>query len=451
MAPASVPLLPHCPSHGGGANGSRGRSDASGEGRGARRGYSRRRPCASQQPRPAARWCGRRGEIEEMAGYAPLRSVHALGIAYPSRWPTTPIKTPARSRQNASALVVSARSDALRLARPQRPRPPRREEKATQLSEAADGGDGLRQAAAAGPRGRRGRWGRRRRSCTTTLAATIPCFVTLWRDRVVCGKYFSKYSGTPSLGCFQLTWVVSKLDLNLRLKLARAYLPGRTYGFVEFANPQDANAVRNDLDGQEMFGRRIIVKFASEHEMYQYNNHYSHDDRYNHGQQSRETKLSVYNISPHIQERDFEDLFGRYGRVRKADLKGNSGFVEYYDPRDAHEAKRKLDMQNIDGRHISVEFKTVEQHCKNCGKNGHVPADCEATYWKGRCYCCGEKGHLKRNCRNRPKDLRQRRSYSRSPSPRYSRGQSRHYRRSRSRSYSGSPSSKRSNRNTRGE
>ncbi|KAJ1253695.1 hypothetical protein BS78_K210000 [Paspalum vaginatum] len=240
-------------------------------------------------------------------------------------------------------------------------------------------------------------------------------------------------------------------SLHGRLKLARAYLPGRNYGFVEFANPQDANAVRNDLDGQEMFGRRIIVKFESEHEMYQYNNHYSHDDRYNHGQQSRETKLSVYNISPHIRERDFEDLFGRYGRGRKADLKGNSGFVEYYDPRDAHEAKRKLDMQNIDGRHISIEFKTVEQHCKNCGKNGHVPADCEATYWKGRCYCCGEKGHLKRNCRNRPKDLRQRRSYSRSPSPRYSRGQSRHYRRSRSRSYSGSPSSKRSNRNTRGE
>ncbi|KAG0517100.1 hypothetical protein BDA96_09G059400 [Sorghum bicolor] len=240
-------------------------------------------------------------------------------------------------------------------------------------------------------------------------------------------------------------------------RLVTVYLQGRNYGFVVFYDPKDADAARNGLDGQEICGSHITVQFAREHKMTRYDTRYIHDDQ--NDQQDGNSKLFVSNISSLTQENDISDLFSKYGRVRKTNLKENYGFVEFCDPQDADDARCELNGQEFNGNRISVKFATgvprgpvdsAQILCYNCGAEGHFSSDCKAGDWKDRCYRCGEKGHLKRNCRNRPKDIGRRRSHSRSQSPGHGMGRSWRYR-SRSRGYSQPPSPTRGNRNTGGE
>ncbi|XP_066362472.1 serine/arginine-rich splicing factor RS2Z32-like isoform X1 [Miscanthus floridulus] len=243
-------------------------------------------------------------------------------------------------------------------------------------------------------------------------------------------------------------------------RLLTVCLQGRNYGFVVFYDPKDADAARNGLDGQEICGSHITVQFAREHKMTRYDTRYIHDDQ--NDRQDGNSKLFVSNISPRTQEHDIKDLFSKYGRVRKANLKENNGFVEFCDPQDADDARCELNGQKINGNRIGVKFATgvprgpvdsAQILCCNCGAGGHFSGDCKAGDWKDRCYRCGEKGHLKRNCRNSPKGIRyrRRRSHSRSKSPVHGMGQSWRFR-SRSRSYSSQPPSpRRGNRYTGGE
>ncbi|KAG2624829.1 serine/arginine-rich splicing factor RS2Z33-like isoform X3 [Panicum virgatum] len=185
--------------------------------------------------------------------------------------------------------------------------------------------------------------------------------------------------------------------------------------------------------------------------MPRYDDRYDYNDRYDHyGRHGGNTKLYVGQISPDTQIHDLEDLFSKYGRLRKVDLKRDFGFVEFSDPRDADDARYDLDGRKFDGSRIVVEFARgvprgpggVRQYgrgpppgrCYNCGMDGHWVRDCKADDWRDRCYRCGEMGHLERNCQNSPKDLKRERRYPRSPSPHHGKG------RGRSRSYSRSPS-----------
>jgi len=67
------------------------------------------------------------------------------------------------------------------------------------------------------------------------------------------------------------------------------------------------------------------------------------------------TRLYVGRISGRTRERDLEDLFKRYGRLRNCDLKSGFAFIEYDDDRDASDAIRALDGTNLDGSRIIVE------------------------------------------------------------------------------------------------
>ncbi|ETN80482.1 hypothetical protein RB195_012370 [Necator americanus] len=73
-----------------------------------------------------------------------------------------------------------------------------------------------------------------------------------------------------------------------------------------------------------------------------------------------ETRIYVGNLPPDVREKDIEDIFAKYGKVRFVDIKGGRGplyaFVEFEDPRDAEDAVRGRDGYDFDGSRIRVEF-----------------------------------------------------------------------------------------------
>uniref|UniRef100_A0A1J3J9D8 Serine/arginine-rich splicing factor RS2Z32 n=1 Tax=Noccaea caerulescens TaxID=107243 RepID=A0A1J3J9D8_NOCCA len=173
-----------------------------------------------------------------------------------------------------------------------------------------------------------------------------------------------------------------------------------------------------------------------------------YDDRYS------STRLYVGHLSSRTRERDLERLFSKYGRIRDVDMKRDYAFIDFSDPRDADDARYRLDGRDFDGSRIVVEFAKGTPRgsreisssrglppgtgrCFNCGLDGHWARDCSAGDWKNKCYRCGDRGHIERNCKNSPKKLRRDESYSRSPVRSRSRSPRRRRRSpSRSRSYS---------------
>ncbi|KAK6013986.1 hypothetical protein OSTOST_20670 [Ostertagia ostertagi] len=73
-----------------------------------------------------------------------------------------------------------------------------------------------------------------------------------------------------------------------------------------------------------------------------------------------ETRIYVGNLPPDCRERDIEDIFSKYGKIRFVDIKGGRGplyaFIDFEDPRDAEDAVRGRDGYDFDGSRIRVEF-----------------------------------------------------------------------------------------------
>uniref|UniRef100_A0AC35U332 Serine/arginine-rich splicing factor 1 n=1 Tax=Rhabditophanes sp. KR3021 TaxID=114890 RepID=A0AC35U332_9BILA len=71
-------------------------------------------------------------------------------------------------------------------------------------------------------------------------------------------------------------------------------------------------------------------------------------------------KIYIGNLPEDFRERDVDDLFYKFGKIRNIEVKGKRGgsafaFVEYDDPRDADDAIRDRDGYRVEGGRIRVE------------------------------------------------------------------------------------------------
>ncbi|CAD6196345.1 unnamed protein product [Caenorhabditis auriculariae] len=73
-----------------------------------------------------------------------------------------------------------------------------------------------------------------------------------------------------------------------------------------------------------------------------------------------DTRIYVGNLPADVRERDVEDIFSKYGKIKFVDVKGGRGpcfaFVEFDDSRDADDAVRGRDGYDFDGHRLRVEF-----------------------------------------------------------------------------------------------
>ncbi|XP_047068004.1 serine/arginine-rich SC35-like splicing factor SCL30A isoform X1 [Lolium rigidum] len=154
-------------------------------------------------------------------------------------------------------------------------------------------------------------------------------------------------------------------------------------------------------------------------------------DRY--GAQGRDipTSLLVRNLRRDCRPDDLRRPFGQFGRLKDVYIPRDYhtqeprgfGFVQYFDPADAADAKYYMDGQVVLGREIAVVFAQ-----ENRKKPGEMRTrESSRGHSRGRSY----DRRYSPSPRGRPSYRG--RSYSRSPSPRYSR------RRFREESYSRSP------------
>jgi len=154
--------------------------------------------------------------------------------------------------------------------------------------------------------------------------------------------------------------------------------------------------------------------------------------------------LFVGRLPLDLRPRELEDLFIKYGRISRCDVKrGGYGFVEYEDPRDAEDAIKYCDGMRAFGGRIVVEWA---RGSNRGGGRGGAPSG-----GSDECFKCGRTGHWARDCpmvrggppsrdydrRDRDRDLAPRGSSDRDRS--YGSSSRRDRRRSRSRSRSRSP------------
>jgi RNA recognition motif-containing protein len=122
--------------------------------------------------------------------------------------------------------------------------------------------------------------------------------------------------------------------------------------------------------------------------------------------------LFVGRLPSDVRQRELEDLFDKYGKILRCDIKSSYAFVEFEDSRDAEDAVKEMDGYRLSGRPIVVEWAKGK---RRGGERASGGGDRDA------CFKCGEKGHWARECRNSgggggSSSSRRRRSRSRSRS-----------------------------------
>ncbi|CAJ0755731.1 2303_t:CDS:2 [Entrophospora sp. SA101] len=117
------------------------------------------------------------------------------------------------------------------------------------------------------------------------------------------------------------------------------------------------------------------------------------DKRWSASSYENYARLYVGRISRSITERDIDDAFAKYGRIRDIDMKNGFCFIHFDDPRDAEDAMRALDGVRIPGNdeRIIVEVargsnwrQNRESRYRGRYYNNRQPRE--------RCFNCGQIG-----------------------------------------------------------
>ncbi|KAL1926383.1 hypothetical protein VTP01DRAFT_5904 [Rhizomucor pusillus] len=97
--------------------------------------------------------------------------------------------------------------------------------------------------------------------------------------------------------------------------------------------------------------------------------------------------LFVGRIPRSMSSRELEDIFAKYGKVTRFDIKTDFGFVEFEDKEIAEQA---MDGVNGESEGLVVEWaknggkRPGANECFNCGQEGHWSKDCRESKRNGR-------------------------------------------------------------------
>lgn len=140
-------------------------------------------------------------------------------------------------------------------------------------------------------------------------------------------------------------------------RIMKDYKTGYSYGFgfVNYTRPEDADKAIQQLNGTEIFNKRIKVSHARPS-----------------GEDIKDTNLYVTNLPRHYNESDLEVLFGAYGQIVQKNLLMDKitglprgvAFVRYNRREEAQEAIRNLDGQIPDGGNERLIVRVAEEHGK---------------------------------------------------------------------------------------
>lgn len=150
----------------------------------------------------------------------------------------------------------------------------------------------------------------------------------------------------------------------------------RGFAFVTFADRRDAKEASIEMDDRSVDGRRVRCNIAKPRPPLNGrrgggggDRGYDRDrggggrDRRGGGRDrsSTSSKLYIGNLSMNATQRDLEDMFDKFGPIRKIDVKIPQrppafGFVEFEDRRDAEDAQEEMNGHKFDGERLRIEF-----------------------------------------------------------------------------------------------
>eukprot|EP00639_Heterosigma_akashiwo_P029038 CAMPEP_0194677362 /NCGR_PEP_ID=MMETSP0295-20121207/9456_1 /TAXON_ID=39354 /ORGANISM="Heterosigma akashiwo, Strain CCMP2393" /LENGTH=128 /DNA_ID=CAMNT_0039562169 /DNA_START=105 /DNA_END=487 /DNA_ORIENTATION=+ len=104
------------------------------------------------------------------------------------------------------------------------------------------------------------------------------------------------------------------------------------------------------------------------------------------------------NLPMNVRERDIEDIFYKFGKIRSVDIKTPGrppafAFIEFDDARDAEDAVRSRDGYEYEGERLRVEMSRGKQFGGPMGGMGGAGGG-----MGGGCFKCGMPGHWAREC-----------------------------------------------------
>jgi nucleolin len=151
----------------------------------------------------------------------------------------------------------------------------------------------------------------------------------------------------------------------------------RGFGYVEFANVEDATKAVEAMNGKEIDGREINVNFASARPAPTEGARQDRAKQFNDKPSDPSKTLFVGNLSFQADENTIYETFGEYGSVQSVRLitdretgapKG-FGYVEFEDVDQAKAALEALAGQDVAGRSIRLDYAPARDN-NNAGGGG---------------------------------------------------------------------------------